>query len=73
VNSLSVIQENEIGRWEGHVVRARDRRGVNRILVGKPEGTRPLGRPRHRWEHNMMTDLQGVGYYRYELGRAASG
>ena len=36
-------------------------RGVHRVLVGKPEGKRPLGRPRHRWEDNIKMDLQGVG------------
>ena len=37
------------------------RRGVYRVLVGKPEGKRPLGRPRRRWEDNIKTDLQEVG------------
>jgi len=37
------------------------KRGVYRFLVGKPEGKRPLGRPRHRWEDNIKTDLQEVG------------
>ena len=36
-------------------------RGVHRVLVGKPEGKRPLGRPRRRWEDNIQTDLQDVG------------
>ena len=36
-------------------------RGVHRVLVGKPEGKRPLGRPRHRWEYNIKMDLQEVG------------
>ena len=36
-------------------------RGVHRVLVGKPEGKRPLGRPRHRWEDNIRMDLQEVG------------
>jgi len=36
-------------------------RGVHSVLVGKPEGTRPLGRPRHRWEDNIKMDLQEVG------------
>jgi hypothetical protein len=36
-------------------------RGIYRILVGKLEGKRPLGRPRHRWEHNIQTDLKVVG------------
>ena len=38
-----------------------DRRGANRVLMGKPEGKRPLGRPRHRWEDNIEMDLQEVG------------
>jgi hypothetical protein len=37
------------------------RRGIYRVLVGKPEGKRPLGRPRHRWEDNIKVDLQEVG------------
>ena len=36
-------------------------RGVHKVLVGKPEGKRPLGRPRRRWEHNIKMDLQKVG------------
>ena len=38
-----------------------ERRGVYRVLVGKPEGKRPLGRPRRRWEDNIKMDLQEVG------------
>ena len=38
-----------------------ERRGVYRVLVGKPEGKRPLGRPRFRWEDNIKIDLQEVG------------
>jgi hypothetical protein len=38
-----------------------EERGVYRVLVGKPEGKRPLGRPRHRWVHNIRIDLQEVG------------
>jgi len=38
-----------------------ERRGVYRVLVGKPEGKRPLGRPRRRWEDNIKIDLQEVG------------
>jgi len=47
--------------WAGHVARMRQRRGVYRVLVGKPEGKRPLGRPRGRWEDNIKLDLQDVG------------
>ena len=45
-------------RWTGHVARLGERRGVCRVLVGKPEGKRPLGRPRRRWEDNIKMDLQ---------------
>jgi hypothetical protein len=48
-------------RWMGHVARMDEGRGVYRVLVGKPEGKRPLGRPRHRWEDNIKMDLQEVG------------
>jgi len=48
-------------RWAGHVARLRDRRGVYRVLVGKPEGKRPLGRPRCKWDDNIKTNLQEVG------------
>jgi len=45
-------------RWAGHAARMGDRRGAYRALVGKPEGKRPLGRPRRRWEDNVKMDLQ---------------
>src|SRR5215813_302754 len=48
-------------RWAGHVARMGEDRVVNRVLVGKPEGKRPLGRPRRRWEDNIKVDLQGGG------------
>ena len=48
-------------RWAGHVARMGEDRGVHRGLVGKPEGKRPLGRPRRRWEDNIKMDLQEVG------------
>ena len=44
-------------RWAGHVARMGDGRGVYRVLVGKPEGQRPLGRPRRRWEDSIKIDL----------------
>jgi len=47
-------------RWAGHVARMGEDRGVHRVLVGKPEGKRPLGRPRRRWEDNIKMDLQKV-------------
>jgi hypothetical protein len=48
-------------RWLVHVARIEERRGVYRILVGKPEGKRPLGRPSRRWEDNIKMDVQEVG------------
>ena len=48
-------------RWAGHVARIGEERGVYRVLVGKPEGKRPLGRPRRRWVDNIRMDLQEVG------------
>jgi len=48
-------------RWAGHVARMSEDRGVYRVLVGKPEGRRSLGRPRRRWVDNIKMDLQAVG------------
>jgi len=48
-------------RWAGHVARMGDRRGVYRVLMGKPEGKRPLMRPRHRWDNNIKMDPQEMG------------
>ena len=48
-------------RWAGHVARMGERRDVYRVLVGKPEGKRPLRRPRRRWKDNIKMDLQEVG------------
>jgi len=48
-------------RWAGHVARMGEERVVYRVLVGKPEGKRPLGRPRRRWVDNIRMDLQEVG------------
>jgi hypothetical protein len=49
-------------QWAGHVARMGEDRGVHRVLVGKPEGKRPLGRPRRRWKDNIKIDLQEVGW-----------
>ena len=48
-------------RWAGHVARTEQSRNAYRVLVGKPEGKRPLGRPRLRWEDNIKMDLREVG------------
>jgi len=47
--------------WAGHVARMSEERGVYRVLLGKPEGRRPLGRPWRRWMDNIRMDLQEVG------------
>jgi hypothetical protein len=49
-------------RWAGHVARMGEERKVYRILVGKPERRRPLGRPRHRWEDVIRMDLMEIGW-----------
>jgi hypothetical protein len=48
-------------RWAGHVTSLGEGRGVYRVLVEKPEGRRPLGRPRRRWEDNIKMDLRETG------------
>jgi hypothetical protein len=55
-----VIKSRRI-RWVRHVARTGERKGVYRILMGKPEGRRPLGRTRRRWEINIKMNLQEVG------------
>jgi len=56
---IPVIKSRRI-RWVGHVLCMGESRGVYGVLVGKPQGKKPLGRPRHRWEVNIKMDLQGV-------------
>ena len=58
-NILRVITSRRMG-WAGHVACMEEGRGVHRVLVGKPEGKRALGRPRRRWEDNIKMDLQEV-------------
>jgi len=60
-NNVRVIKSRRM-RWIGHVARMGEERGVYRVLVGKLEGRRPLGRPRRRWVDNIRMDLQEVGY-----------
>jgi hypothetical protein len=60
-NVIWVIK-SRIMRWVVHVARMEERRGAYWILVGKPEGVRPLGRPRCRWEDNIKIDLQEMGW-----------
>jgi hypothetical protein len=58
-NIVRVIKSRRM-RWAGHVARIGEGRGVYRILVGRPEGKRPLGRPRCRWEDNIKMDLREI-------------
>ena len=59
-NIVRLIKSRRV-RWAGRVARMGERRGIYRVLVGKPDGKRPFGRPRHRWEDNIKTDLLEVG------------
>jgi len=70
-NIVRLIKSRRMS-WAGHVARMGERRGVYRVLVGKPEGKRPPGRPKSRWEGNIKMDLQKVGWG-YGLDRAGSG
>jgi hypothetical protein len=49
-------------RWAGHVARMGEGRNLYTVLVGKPEGRRPLGRPRRRWEDGIRMDLEEIGW-----------
>ena len=57
---MRVVKSRRMG-WAGHVVSMGEWRGVQRVLVGRPEGKRPLGRPRRRWEDNIKMGPQEVG------------
>ena len=59
-NVVRVVKSRRM-RWAGHVARMGEGRGVHRVLVGKYEGKKPLGRPRRRWEDNIKIDLREVG------------
>jgi hypothetical protein len=61
LNIIRVIKSRGL-RWAGHVARMGERRGAYRALVGKPEGRRPLRRPRRTWENNIKMDLREVGW-----------
>jgi hypothetical protein len=65
-NSISIPRQikSRRMRWAGHVARMGEGRNVYRVLVGKPEGRRPLGRPRRRWEDGIRMDLREIGWGR---------
>jgi len=58
--NIFLVIKSRYMKWLGHVARMGERRGVYRVLVGKPEGRRPLGRPRHRWNVNIEMVHQEV-------------
>jgi hypothetical protein len=60
-NIIRVMKSRRL-RWAGHVARMGEERGAYRILVGRPEGRRPLGRHRRRWEENIKMDIREVGW-----------
>jgi hypothetical protein len=61
-NIVRVIKARRM-RWAGHVARMGEVRGAYNNLVGKPEGRRPLGRPRRRWEDNIKMDLREIVFW----------
>ena len=61
-NIVRVVKSRRM-RWTGHVAHMGEDRGVPRVLVGKPEGKRPLGRPRHGWEDNISYNISTCGAY----------
>ena len=69
-NIVRVIKSRRM-KWAGHVAHMGEERGAHRVLVGKPEGKRPLGRPRRRWVDNIRMDVgmwTGLGWLRTGTG-----
>jgi hypothetical protein len=64
-SSLNIIRQNKSRRkrWVGHVARMGEERNMYRVLMGKPEGKRPLGRPRRRWEDGIIMYLRETGWW----------
>jgi hypothetical protein len=71
-NTIRMIKSRRI-RWAGHVARMGEKWNAYRILVGKPEGKRPLGRPRRRWVENIKIDLKRDRRRCYGLDRSGLG
>ena len=67
------VVKSRIMLWTGHVARMGQGRGVYRVLVGKPEGTKPLGTPRRRWEDNIYDGSSGSGRRLWGLDGVGSG
>jgi hypothetical protein len=62
LTNITCVTKSRRIRCAGHVACMGERKGAYRVLMGKPEGKRPLGRPRHRWEYNTKMDLQELGW-----------
>jgi hypothetical protein len=62
VDVIIITNKSRRMRWAGHATRIGEKRNVYRILMGKPEGKRPLGRPRRRWVNNIEMDLREIGW-----------
>jgi hypothetical protein len=60
-HSIRVLKSSRL-RWAGHAARVGEGRGAYQSLVGRPEGRRPLGRPRRRWEDNIKMEIREVGW-----------
>ena len=60
INIVRVIKSRRL-RWAGHVARIEESRSAFKIVTGKPTGTRPLGRPRRRWENNIRINIEEIG------------
>jgi hypothetical protein len=60
-NIIRVIKSRRMG-WAGHVARVKEMRYAYKFFIGNPEGNRPLGRPRRRWEDNIKMDLKDIGF-----------
>jgi hypothetical protein len=63
-SSPNIIRQINSSRmkWTEHVARMREERKVYKVLVGKPEGKKPLGRPRRRWEYDIRVDTREIGW-----------
>jgi hypothetical protein len=72
LNINRVIKSRRL-RWAGYVARVGERRGAYSVLVRKPEGRRPLGRLKRRWEDDIKMDLREVGWWGHGLDRSGSG
>jgi hypothetical protein len=72
LNIVRVIKARRL-RWAGHVARMGEGRSVYSVLIGKPEGKRPVGRPRRGWEDNIKLDLREIRFNGANLIRLAQG